>query len=90
MEDRSMTEIILSADPAWFGAKGDGITDDTQAMQDTIQWLLARGGGTLDGSWRTYKVSKHPLKWPGDRSVMITHCQFEVEEIEGNQDPSSN
>lgn len=68
----------IPADPVWFGAKADGKTDDTKAMQDAITWLLAQGGGTLDGRWRTYCISSHPHEWPGDRSVMITHCQFKV------------
>jgi hypothetical protein len=34
-------------DPAWFGAVGDGTTDDTAAIQRATASLQARGGGGL-------------------------------------------
>lgn len=36
----------LSARVEWFGAKGDGSTDDTQAFSDASSWLESFGGVT--------------------------------------------
>ncbi|MFD0712910.1 glycosyl hydrolase family 28-related protein [Paenibacillus sp. GCM10027626] len=41
----------------WFGAAGDGITDDTQSIQDTIDAVAAMGGGTVFIPKGTYIVS---------------------------------
>jgi parallel beta-helix repeat protein len=40
-----------------FGAKGDGITDDTLAIQNAINYLNGLGGGTLYFPKGTYKVT---------------------------------
>jgi hypothetical protein len=42
--------------PEWYGAVGDGLTDDTQAIKDAISVLTSAGGGTLVLQ-KTYLVS---------------------------------
>ncbi|CAG7614485.1 glycosyl hydrolase family 28-related protein [Paenibacillus allorhizosphaerae] len=41
----------------WFGAKGDGVTDDMAAIQRTLDAASARGGGTVFIPNGTYIVS---------------------------------
>jgi hypothetical protein len=47
----------------WFGAKGDGITDDFAAIQDAIDAVSAKGGGTVFFPKGTYIVSPYLSKW---------------------------
>lgn len=44
--------------PQMYGAIGDGVTDDSNAIQDAIDHLLSIGGGTLFFPSGTYKVSQ--------------------------------
>lgn len=60
----SGTWNIVSIYPEWFGAKGDGITDDTNAIQKAIDFLH---DNTLRDSYirfrgRTYPVTNIQLK----------------------------
>ena len=48
---------IPIADVRWFGATGDGVTDDTAAIQAGIDWVEAQGGGTLLFPAGTYRVT---------------------------------
>lgn len=45
-----------------FGAKGDGITDDTQAIQQAIDLVYQQGGGTIVFPPGTYLVTSVTLK----------------------------
>ncbi len=40
-----------------FGARGDGVTDDTAAIQRAVDWLYAKGGGRLLFPPGTYLVT---------------------------------
>lgn len=47
--------------PAFFGAKADGIHDDTKAIQTTLNFLDSIGGGTVYFDSGTYMVSSIKL-----------------------------
>jgi polygalacturonase len=40
-----------------YGAKGDGVTDDSQSIKDAINFLISNGGGTLLFPFATYKCA---------------------------------
>ncbi|HEY9639421.1 MAG TPA: glycosyl hydrolase family 28-related protein [Coleofasciculaceae cyanobacterium] len=45
-----------------FGVKGDGITDDTQTIQQAIDFVYQKGGGTIVFPPRIYLVTSVTLK----------------------------
>jgi polygalacturonase len=63
---QNIPSLVLSVKK--FGAMGDGVTDDTQAIQSTINTLVAKGGGTVFFPMGTYKVLIHP---PTSRALTI-------------------
>ena len=58
---RARTVLSKLADvdinPKDYGAAGDGCTDDTQAMQDAINYAASRGGATILCPHGTYRLS---------------------------------
>ena len=52
-----------------YGATGDGVTDDTDAIQATIDAAFAAGGGTVFLPEGTYRVTLTALTWVGEGSV---------------------
>lgn len=62
-----------------FGARGDGLTDDTRSFQRALDYLEANGGGVLDIPAGIYNVSDLSVKAPttfdgvGRKTCIINH-----------------
>jgi polygalacturonase len=52
------------------GAKGDGITDDSQIIKDAINFLITNGGGTLFFPFGTYKCNSALGNFSGSNIVI--------------------
>jgi polygalacturonase len=69
-------------DPRHYGAKGDGITKDTKALQQAIDVCAAKGGGTVRLASGTFLTG--PL-------ILKSHIQLDIEmgaTLLGSQDRS--
>ncbi|MEZ6010094.1 MAG: glycosyl hydrolase family 28-related protein, partial [Planctomycetota bacterium] len=52
---------LVTVHPHWFGARGDGVTNDTTAMQQVAAFVNRRGGGRIDLAPGTYVVGRQEL-----------------------------
>ena len=58
-EPRPATNDLFVATDSLYGAKGDGTTDDTQAIQDALDAAASNGGGTVFLPAGHYKIATH-------------------------------
>ena len=66
------TKLRESVSVKDFGAKGDGVTDDTAAIIAALTAVYAAGGGTVYVPSGTYLVTSIAFQWPGTaRTVNI-------------------
>lgn len=54
----TVTDVVSATQ---FGAKGDGVTDDTTAIQKAVAWVLANPEMTLWFEEKTYKIGSTAL-----------------------------
>jgi len=54
-----LREYSGSVNARWFMAKGDGVTDDVEAISSALRSLAAKGGGGLYFPSGTYLISRH-------------------------------
>jgi hypothetical protein len=59
------SSLGLPETPQRFGAKGDGVTDDTAAFQAAIDWCMNNGGVPLHVPRGTYMVSSLRMDYSG-------------------------
>lgn len=59
LDDKELRVKEISINVKDFGAKGDGITDDTNAIQDAIDYVEMVGGGTVLIPNGTYMILAH-------------------------------
>ena len=58
IEDFAKLKKNTEANVYDFGAKGDGVTDDWKAIQDTIDFVKSKGGGKVKFKAGKYLISK--------------------------------
>jgi hypothetical protein len=70
-----------------FGAKGDGVTNDTAAIQAAITAVFSSGGGTVFFPKGVYMVSSLAVNWSGQVVTMVLagegQAASEIKKISG-------
>ena len=64
----------------WFGAVGDGITDDSAAIDTALRYIESLGGGTLNFEHKTYKCIANAATYDSYNIFVIASNTI----IEGN------
>lgn len=75
---------VVEVNVCQFGAKGDGITDDTKAIQDTIDYVKSMGGGVVKFNTGKYVISK-PLYISDYIRLIGTGSTTEIYKIKGGK-----
>ena len=63
----------------WFGAKGDGITDDTSAWTNTLRYLNSVGGGTLHGPSGRYQFKQQTPAFGISNPTLLVYDNTTIE-----------
>lgn len=58
----NLKQSITSVSADQFGAKGDGITDDSASIQSAIDWAYNKGGGVVRLGAKVYRATNLILK----------------------------
>lgn len=62
---RPIADTTAMAHVRRFGAKGDGISDDTPPIRAALDWLRSRGGGVLQFDSAPYRITSTIPVWAG-------------------------
>jgi hypothetical protein len=54
--------LTVSVQDERFGARGDGVADDTAAIQKTVNWVYSKGGGAILFPPGTYIVTSVDIR----------------------------
>lgn len=85
---RWLARFDAELDPRHFGAKGDGVKDDSQAFQAAIEFLSRRGGGVVRIGQGTFAIAE-TLRIPKGISLLGLMPQLSVLSVQ-LQDPESS